>query len=207
MYFEVSTQSIELVREKHRRFVAEKELRCLNKKLQELAITDELSGLYNRRYFNIMTPDILSKAQAGKQTVSFISIDLDYFKQLNDELGHLKGDEAITKVGMLLSSQFNGVDEIAFRMGGEEFLIVLVDSEHEHCVERAELLRESISKLSILCEDNAHTHLLTSSIGVFSQRAESCSDIRYFLDKVDQCLYKAKLSGRNTVIAESILTI
>lgn len=207
MYFEVSTQSIELVREKHRRFVAEKELRCLNKKLQELAITDELSGLYNRRYFNIMTPDILSKAQAGKQTVSFISIDLDYFKQLNDELGHLKGDEAITKVGTILSSQFNGVDEIAFRMGGEEFLIVLVDSEHEHCVERAESLRESISKLSILCENNAHTHLLTSSIGVFSQRAESCSDIRYFLDKVDQCLYKAKLSGRNTVIAESILTI
>ncbi|MEF1169120.1 GGDEF domain-containing protein [Vibrio campbellii] len=204
MYFEVSTQSIELVREKHRRFVAEKELRCLNKKLQELAITDELSGLYNRRYFNIMTPDILSQAQAGNQTVSFVSIDLDYFKQLNDELGHLKGDEAITKVGALLSSQFNGVDEIAFRMGGEEFLIVLVGSEHHRCVRRAEKVRESIATLSIQCDRHEQRHFLTSSIGVYSQQSEANVGIRYFLDKVDKCLYKAKLTGRNKVVAECL---
>ncbi|WP_050911041.1 GGDEF domain-containing protein [Vibrio campbellii] len=204
MYFEVSTQSIELVREKHRRFVAEKELRCLNKKLQELAITDELSGLYNRRYFNIMTPDILSQAQAGNQTVSFVSIDLDYFKQLNDELGHLKGDEAITKVGALLSSQFNGVDEIAFRMGGEEFLIVLVGSEHHRCVRRAEKVRESIATLSIQCDRHEQRYFLTSSIGVYSQQSEANVGIRYFLDKVDKCLYKAKLTGRNKVVAECL---
>ncbi|MGB9546273.1 GGDEF domain-containing protein [Vibrio harveyi] len=204
MYFEVSSQSIELVREKHRRFVAEKELRCLNKKLQELAITDELSGLYNRRYFNIMTPDILNKAQDTNQLVSFVSIDLDYFKQLNDQFGHLKGDEAITKVGALLSAHFNDLDDIVFRIGGEEFLVVIVGSEHKTSINRAEAFRKATAELSIICETSAQSHILTSSIGVFTQCPEPNLDIRYYLDKADQCLYKAKLNGRNIVIADEI---
>lgn len=201
MYFEVSTQSIELVREKHRRFVAERELKKLNTKLQKLAITDELSGLYNRRYFNMMMPDLLSRARKESSIVSFVFIDIDHFKLLNDRLGHLKGDEAISKLGSMLSDQFYELDETSFRMGGEEFLVVIIGADHQEVVCRAEDTRKAIANILISNENKGVQHELTSSIGVYSCLPSETDDANYLLDNVDKCLYHAKLNGRNKVVS------
>ncbi|ANS86561.1 Response regulator PleD [Vibrio scophthalmi] len=201
MYDELSSHAIELIREKHRRIIAEKELTALNQKLQQLAIIDELSGLFNRRHFmNVIQPEI-QRAKLEQHALTFISLDLDLFKSLNDSLGHLKGDEAIQSVGDILSQLSKECGGHAFRMGGEEFLVVVTNTHYQHSTALAETIRQSIANVTLSNEEKKRSHQLTCSIGVFCHTPQGDEDFLFFLNKVDEALYQAKSAGRNNVIS------
>lgn len=200
MYDELSSHAIELIRERHKRVKVEEELRTLNDKLEQIAITDELSGLFNRRYFNMMIDTEMQRAIRDQRLLSFIALDLDHFKSINDSLGHSKGDEAIMKVSATVSSLCKRAGDFVFRIGGEEFLVVVSGSSTPEVFKLAEQIRESIEKITISHTEKALTHQLTTSIGVFSQIPQLGDDYSVYLNSVDEALYKAKSSGRNMVV-------
>ncbi|ROV59802.1 GGDEF domain-containing protein [Vibrio ponticus] len=200
MYEELSSHAIELIREKHRRIKAEKDLLALNHQLQKLSITDELSGLYNRRHFMLMIENELQQAKLQQSMLSFISIDLDHFKKLNDSFGHLKGDEAIAKVGQSLNSIFRQSEDLVFRMGGEEFLVVSRNATVDRSLKLAEQTRLAVQQLTIFDQSQQQQVQLSCSIGVFYHTPRPEDDFLYYLDRVDKALYQAKKNGRNTVV-------
>ncbi|WP_194439351.1 GGDEF domain-containing protein [Vibrio fluminensis] len=200
MYEELSSHAIELIREKHRRIKAEKDLLALNHQLQKLSITDELSGLYNRRHFMLMIENELQQAKLQQSMLSFISIDLDHFKKLNDSFGHLKGDEAIAKVGQSLNAIFRQSEDLVFRMGGEEFLVVSRNAAVDKSLKLAEQARLAIQQLTIFDQSRQQQVQLSCSIGVFYHTPRPEDDFLYYLDRVDKALYQAKKNGRNTVV-------
>lgn len=200
MYEELSSHAIELIREKHRRIKAEKDLLVLNHQLQKLSITDELSGLYNRRHFMLMIENELQQAKLQQSMLSFISIDLDHFKKLNDSFGHLKGDEAIAKVGQSLNSIFRQSEDLVFRMGGEEFLVVSRNATVDRSLKLAEQTRLAVQQLTIFDQSQQQQVQLSCSIGVFYHTPRPEDDFLYYLDRVDKALYQAKKNGRNTVV-------
>ncbi|GAK82824.1 diguanylate cyclase [Vibrio ponticus] len=200
MYEELSSHAIELIREKHRRIKAEKDLLTLNQQLQKLSITDELSGLFNRRHFMLMIENELQQAKLQQSMLSFISIDLDHFKKLNDSFGHLKGDEAIAKVGQSLKSIFRQSEDLVFRMGGEEFLVVSRNATVDRSLKLAEQTRMTVQQLTIFDQSQQQQVQLSCSIGVFYHTPQAEDGFLYYLDKVDKALYQAKKSGRNMVV-------
>lgn len=205
MYDELSSHAIELIRERKTRIKVEGELRSANRKLEQLSITDELSGLFNRRYFNKIIPNEISRAVREKSLISFISLDLDHFKSINDRLGHSKGDEAIVEASMTISKLCRRAGDFAFRMGGEEFLVVVCGSSSPEVLELAERVRESIETITISCNDVGLSHQLTTSVGVFSHVPTLGNTAEFFLEQADEALYKAKNSGRNVVVSANDL--
>lgn len=172
------------------------------KKLQNQAITDSLTGMYNRRYFNKSIPTTLKTAQRNNKYISFFILDIDYFKDYNDYYGHQSGDEVLRQVADALHSFVQREDDLVFRIGGEEFAgIVNINSIKEG--------QEWISKLNTQIENLNIEHLqsslkikkLTVSIGVCSRLVTQETDMDYFYKFADQALYKAKESGRNTMVA------
>ncbi|RJX67400.1 GGDEF domain-containing protein [Vibrio sinensis] len=200
MYEELSAHAIDLIREKHRRIIAEKKLMALNKKLHHIAITDELSGLFNRRHFMTVIPEQIQQAKSEQYPLSFIAVDLDHFKALNDSLGHLKGDEGIEQVSRVLSSMFNRPGDFVFRMGGEEFLVVVCHSNPQEVCNLSEVIRTHISNIILSNPVEDIHHQLTCSIGVFNHIPVQQEDFLFFLDKADKALYEAKANGRNIVV-------
>ncbi|EGU37299.1 HHE/GGDEF domain protein [Vibrio ichthyoenteri ATCC 700023] len=201
MYDELSSHAIELIREKHRRIIAEKNLTALNAQLQQQAMTDQLSGLFNRRHFMAIIEAKIQKANRGKSPLCFISLDLDLFKSINDTLGHLKGDEAIERVGSVLAQITADNNGCAFRMGGEEFLLVVANRAHHDGLTLAELIRLKIANIVLTNQEKKLSHHLTCSIGVFCHTPQHDEDFLFFLNKVDDALYQAKSAGRNSVIS------
>ncbi|WP_162063484.1 sensor domain-containing diguanylate cyclase [Vibrio taketomensis] len=200
MYEELSSHAIELIREKHRRIVAERELLALNQQLQQLAITDELCGLYNRRHFMQVIPNHIEQAYRSQTPLCFVSLDLDHFKTLNDSLGHIQGDNAIQQVGITLQRLFCQEGQFIFRMGGEEFLLVATSTSIEQAQQFAESIRSSIACIKLNNDKKNLSHQLTCSVGVFCHTPQFNDDFLYFLERADHALYQAKNSGRNRVV-------
>jgi diguanylate cyclase (GGDEF)-like protein len=205
MYDELSSHAIELIRERKTRVKVEGELRLANQKLEQLSITDELSGLFNRRYFNKIIPKEFQRAVRENALISFISLDLDHFKSVNDRLGHAKGDEAIVETSTTITNLCRRAGDFAFRMGGEEFLVVVCGSSSSEVLKLAERIRKSIETVTISCDDVGQSHQLTISVGVFSHVPTLGSTAEFYLKQADEALYKAKSSGRNVVIAANDL--
>nr|WP_319555599.1 GGDEF domain-containing protein [uncultured Vibrio sp.] len=201
MYDELSSHAIELIKERNQRIRVEEELRLLNEKLEKLSITDELSGLFNRRHFNNVISMEIQRAIREKALVSFICMDLDHFKSLNDRLGHTKGDEAIVEVSMTISKLCRRAGDFSFRMGGEEFLVVVYGSSILEIQNLAERIRISIENIVISCDDTGLSHDLTTSVGVFSHVPQVGDNSEFYSEMVDSALYEAKNRGRNVVVS------
>ena len=170
--------------------------------LKNKAITDTLTGMYNRRYFKETIPKILKIAQRDEKYVSFFILDIDYFKNYNDYYGHQAGDEALKKVANALQSFLQRENDFVFRIGGEEFTgIVHIDRREEG--------KEWISKLNDYILNLGIEHLgsqlaakkLTVSIGLCSKLVTQETDLEYFYKLADAALYSAKESGRNRLVA------
>ena len=170
----------------------------LRDKLQNQAVRDGLSGLYNRRYLLETLEREVQRALREEKAISILMIDIDHFKQFNDQFGHAAGDTIIRELGKLLQRFVRGSD-IACRYGGEEFTLILPDASKEIGILRAEQLLDTVSKLRVTHE-KTDLGPITLSIGVcaYSQDSHSVDDL---LKAADSALYEAKKRGRNCVVA------
>lgn len=171
-------------------------------KIEELAVTDELTGLYNRRHLLRILRRQKGLSDRGQYDFSIGFIDLDYFKQINDTFGHDAGDLTLQKVAATIRASLRDVDYVA-RLGGEEFVIVLAQTSPQAAHQIAERLRQDLEALIIHLEDERPDIMLTASIGLASyQPKESIEDL---MRRADQALYAAKECGRNCIIDEADL--
>lgn len=180
-------------------------LKRLNKKIEQLSVCDELSGLYNRRYFNTKFMEIYSDVINKREYFFFILLDIDNFKRYNDRYGHLKGDNVIASVGKTLNTLFNRSTDIAFRLGGEEFGCFGSSDSKEGALKKAEEIRQYIEALCIEHKDNLPFGVVTVSGGIvilFSDSPKEVQEIIYH--RADNALYQAKELGKNRII-QSVL--
>lgn len=170
------------------------------KRIYELSITDGLTSLYNRRYFNDEAPKLLSNTVRNNEIFAFILLDIDNFKKYNDTYGHQDGDAVLKNVSKALTDTFRRDDDRVFRLGGEEFGIILNAKNIEDIESRAELARESIEKLQIEHKKNP-PNVVTASFGytIITKDKEDTS-IDSIYKRADEALYEAKESGRNKVV-------
>ena len=186
---------------------AMKKLTFANEKLDSLARLDSLTGLSNRRNFDQAFDLAWRETLQQRQPMSMMMADIDHFKKINDTYGHLFGDQCLMKVANILKKCVTNPSDLAARFGGEEFIIMLPDTDSKVATSIAELIRKNIEKLRMNYEDEQIK--FTISIGVATimpTRVINSSDLN---ERADQALYLAKEAGRNRVVAadgESALT-
>ncbi|MBD3797111.1 MAG: GGDEF domain-containing protein [Campylobacterales bacterium] len=168
---------------------------------EKLSITDTLTGLYNRRYFNEILDSEISRASQQQSTLSFIICDIDFFKKYNDAYGHQAGDTALSSVAKAINSSINRGTDFAFRLGGEEFGIIFSTSDKEMSLELANKIRTNVEALQIENSKSTVSSCVTISLGllVVDFSIESV-DKNGFYSMADDALYKAKNNGRNQVV-------
>ncbi len=167
---------------------------------EELATIDGLTGLYNRRQFNLLANAEWSRFQRYHRPLSVLALDIDGFKQINDGYGHDAGDRAIAHVAMLCREERRTTDIIG-RMGGDEFFMLLPETTLAQAQVVAERLRVKVSERRIRPSDGQQGDIeLRVSVGV-AEATLSMSSVAVLLKMADQALYRAKLAGRNCVVA------
>jgi diguanylate cyclase len=173
-----------------------KELKTAHARIEELARTDELTGLLNRRYIMKSLEEELLRVQRNGPPCSVAVIDLDFFKRINDEFGHPVGDEALRTFAMMLFANIKAIDRLG-RYGGEEFLLIMPHTTVEEAVRTLDRLRLTIAGLDwSAISKNMH---LTMSAGVCALRQDASTDD--ILARADAALYRAKDAGRNCIVA------
>jgi len=168
----------------------------LYKDIETLAITDGLTGVYTRRYFTERFEEEAKRSAARKSHLAFLMIDADHFKAINDQHGHLTGDQVLKEISHVIREGVREID-IVGRFGGEEFCVVLPDTDMEGARVVAERIRKSAQKRVIKAYDN--TVRVTLSIGVAVYPADG-KTVEELMDKADWALYRAKSQGRNCVV-------
>jgi len=167
---------------------AENELRRANKRLEELSITDDLTGIYNRRHFYEKLSQETARAQRHKHPLSLLMFDVDHFKSYNDTRGHLAGNRILERVGRIISEEIREVD-FGFRYGGDEFTVILPETSQKNAIVVAERIGKAFQK----CKFDE----TTLSIGV--AQYDSKSDLDTLIKHADETMYRAKSQGGNRV--------
>lgn len=167
-------------------------------KLKELATVDPMTGLYNRRYFMDVSSNILSLAKRDGSELSIIMLDIDKFKNINDTYGHHIGDLVIIALSDILKQNIRTSDIIC-RFGGEEFIILVPETGIDDAYNIAEKIRKLIQTYELKIQDNTILKF-TASFGIGSIDTIYDTNIENSIKKADKALYRAKHSGRNTVV-------
>ncbi len=168
----------------------------VNEKLSQLSIRDEVTGLYNHRYFQERLVEEFTRGLRYGHPVSFILLDLDQFRQINEDFGHAVGDEVLREVAALLVKE-SRLSDLISRFGGEEFAILLPHVDYKGALEVAERLREVFAEHTFL--RGPHQALVTVSIGVSAFPEDHVKHGSELVDLADQALFRAKAGGRNRV--------
>lgn len=163
-----------------------------------LAVTDSLTGLYNRRYLDSHMQLLIERSVTRSRPLSVLAIDLDRFKLVNDAYGHDAGDRVLREFSQRMRLAIRGID-LACRHGGEEFIIVLPDTDAETAESIAERLRCGIAETPFEIDDNGNSIGVTASIGIATLAADEST--AGLLKRADTALYEAKAQGRNRVVA------
>lgn len=169
------------------------------KRVENLSITDELTTLFNKRYFNLMFEKEINRIKRGSLRFNFLIFDVDHFKQYNDNYGHQKGDIVLSSIGKKVSEICKRSSDIPFRIGGEEFVIIFQSKDLEHSLEFAENVRKEIENLKIEHKFSSVSDVITISAGLYSALGEDIKSSHEIYKIADDALYKAKKSGRNRV--------
>jgi diguanylate cyclase (GGDEF)-like protein len=168
-------------------------LDSLHSRLLAQSLTDSLTGAYNRRHMDALVGEAVERKRRASASVSAVLVDIDHFKGINDRYGHDAGDEVLKAVVALMARRRRKVDQL-FRQGGEEFLLLLPDTEAHEAMVAAEALRKAIALAPILRDEP-----VTVSIGVGELRPGE--DAKDWLKRIDAALYAAKEGGRNRVVS------
>lgn len=166
-----------------------------------MAVTDSLTGLHNRRYLDTHMPVLLTRAMGRERPLSVIMLDFDHFKRINDQYGHDAGDDVLREFAMRLRKNIRGMD-LMCRYGGEEFVVVLPDSDVEAAKAVAERIRIAVSDTPFVVSNGKHKVSLTISMGVAGLRLVGDSADALF-SRTDAALYQAKKGGRNRIVSSA----
>ena len=164
-------------------------------KLQELAITDGLTKLYNSRHFYHQLEIEVGRCIRYKHPLALLLLDIDHFKQYNDTYGHLEGDKVLVRLGQLIKSCLRHMDS-AYRYGGEEFTAILPETSGDEALTVAHRIKDAVEETAFHPPPDATVHL-TISIGV-TQYAPA-EDLSTFVQRADRAMYQSKQNGRNRV--------
>jgi diguanylate cyclase (GGDEF)-like protein len=179
----------------------EHDLRQVQEELVRLAHTDYLTGIHNRRFFMQRLAEEIERVRRHGSQLSVLLFDLDHFKNVNDRCGHYAGDQILKSVADV-SMDIKRITDIAARIGGEEFALLLPETDQTGAVLMAQRLRQTIARISHPLTTERKIQV-TASIGVATVSAQT-QDLENVLNHADDALYKAKNSGRNAVCCADI---
>jgi diguanylate cyclase (GGDEF)-like protein len=189
-----------------RRILAlEHSLRAANERNRILSITDVLTGAFNRRYFMEQLPRELERCRRYATPLSVVMCDVDHFKQVNDVNGHAAGDDVLQQCATRIQKSIRATSDWLARLGGEEFLIVLPETDYEGAVLVAEKIRDIVSSSSFMTRGGDVQ--VTASFGSAStelQGPDLTLKVETLLRTADECLYRSKQAGRNRTTAVEI---
>src|SRR5215813_2631290 len=174
---------------------AYKELESTNARLKETSFKDEVTGLYNRRFFSLRLEEELSRYRRFNHPVSVVLLDLDGFKAVNDEYGHSVGDDTLRDVAQILMKHSRGINVVS-RYGGDEFAVLLVETSKAGARLYADRIREVVAKHLF-----PHGKVVTASFGVASLPDDETGTAEDLFRASDEALYAAKRAGKNQVAA------
>lgn len=176
------------------------ELARANERLLEISTTDPLTGVANRRSYEKELDESWEAAAASDAALAVLMIDVDHFKPYNDRLGHLQGDECLRAVARAIVGQSRRGQDLVGRFGGEEFVMLLPDTDHRMAYEVAERVRMAVADLAIPHPGGVEGGIVTVSIGIgAAAHVDAGGDADTLLAAADQALYAAKTDGRNRV--------
>ncbi|MBU2511092.1 diguanylate cyclase [bacterium] len=165
--------------------------------LEKAIRIDDLTGLYNRRFFNEVFETEWKKASRDKSLFTIVMGDIDHFKLINDTYGHLAGDECLRQISLILRSIFKRDTDVVARYGGEEFVVIMPDTDSMRAFEMAEQVRQKVESTRI--EYKGDLLKLTISFGIASVVPDYKESKHNLVNDADSALYRAKLEGRNRV--------
>ena len=183
--------------------ITAKKLKIANKKLENASYSDSLTGLHNRRYFNFIYDRELKRAKRNKSYITFMMLDIDYFKQYNDTYGHVEGDFALKSVAKVLKDTLKRPSDYVFRLGGEEFGVLLSDTDESSSAKLAREICDAVRGRELKHENSKAGEFVTISIGVVCCVADDALDNEILISRADEMLYEAKESGRDRYIITS----
>ncbi len=196
-------EKIRLMEENHRLVEdlqrKNRELETVNRAIQELAVRDGLTGLYNHRYFQESLSQEMTRSRRHGRVFSLVFLDVDFFKRYNDTYGHVEGDRVLKTLAHILKERLRNTD-LAARYGGEEFVILLLETPKDKALLLAEDLRKRIEAASFSGGQGGSPVSITVSLGV-AAFPEDGEETTLLVQTADQALYEAKRSGRNRVCA------
>jgi two-component system cell cycle response regulator len=167
----------------------------------EMAITDALTGLHNRRYMETHLATLVEQAAARGKPIAVLVLDIDYFKAVNDSHGHDAGDDVLREFALRIRKSIRNID-LACRYGGEEFVIVMPETDMAVATMVAERLRRRIASEPFAIQDGARSLDVTISIGIAALDGPG-DNAAAILKRADQALYRAKRDGRNRVVPDA----
>ena len=191
----IEQQALEINTYATRLDAAYKELESTNARLKETSFKDEVTGLYNRRFFSLRLEEELSRYRRFNHPVSVVLLDLDGFKAVNDEYGHTVGDETLREVAQILMKHSRGINVVS-RYGGDEFAVLLVETSKAGARLYADRIREVVAKYPF-----SHGKVITASFGVASLPDDEAGTAEDLFRAADEALYTAKRAGKNQVAA------
>jgi len=169
------------------------------KRIEEISILDELTNLYNRRYFNQIFDKELKRAKRENKIFVFVMMDVDNFKKYNDTYGHSSGDDVLQKIANVLRTTLMRSGDTAFRLGGEEFGVIMSVTKEEDAKIVTDKMKDAIFELNIEHLGNENFGVVTASFGIKIVR-EPYAEMQDIYKEADNALYGAKRAGRNIVI-------
>jgi diguanylate cyclase (GGDEF)-like protein len=191
----IEQQAAEINTSNARLDAAYRELETTNARLKETSFKDEVTGLYNRRFFSLRLEEELSRYRRFNHPVSVVMLDLDGFKGVNDEFGHTVGDDTLREVAQILMKHSRGINVVS-RYGGDEFAVLLVETSKAGARLYADRIREVVAKYPF-----SHGKVITASFGVASLPDDEAGTADDLFRAADEALYAAKRAGKNQVAA------
>lgn len=190
-------------------FKLAKEKERLIKKLKILSITDILTGLYNRRYFEELIEREINRGKRNKYSLNLISIDVDNFKLINDNFGHPYGDKFLQYIAEILNKSFTRANDFVFRSGGDEFAALLINISVEKALERCKIIQQYLQDKNqfpdyLLLNNASIFEQISVSVGLVNVPYTSSSSIDQIVCAVDKALYQSKQQGKNKIVLTTI---
>jgi len=199
-YFETETGLLYAIA----RDITEKKI--LEKKLLEQSRLDPLTDVLNRRAFTELSSKELKSAVRKQYPISLVIIDVDYFKEYNDNKGHIQGDKTLRKISKTIQKHLRRNTDLISRYGGDEFLLLLKQTTLEQAMNVAEHLRKTIDALNLSYENMSKKKNITITLGVTTILPDKNYSVNKLIAVADAALYKAKNAGRNQVVGMDFIT-